>query len=93
MFKFIAVFHVMEVIWMVLMDEFRLKYTCYIIPEAHSGEGDDYKVSRFQQGPFLHLLEDQRGHKNEEYTAQEDGQHSRDDTNNSGTHFPLLSAS
>lgn len=70
-----------------------MKYTCYIIPKAHRGEGDNYKVGGFKQGPFLHLLEDQRGHKDKEYAAQQDGQHSRDDANNSGTHFPFLSAS
>lgn len=70
-----------------------LKYTCYIITKAHSGESDDYIIGGFQQGPFLHLLKDQCGHKDEEYAAQQDGQHSRDDANNSGTHLPLLPAS
>lgn len=90
--KFIAASHIICVILRIIEENEALMYTCYVIPKTHSGESDDHKVGGFQQRPFFHLLEDQCGHKDEEYASQQDGQHSGDDPNNSWTHFPLLSA-
>ena len=66
-------------------------YTCDIVSKAHCGQGDDYEIGRLQQGPFLHLLEHQDGHCDEEQAAQQDGQEGRDDSHDRRAHPPFLS--
>lgn len=64
--------------------------TCDIVAEAHGGQGDDYKIGGLQQGPLLHLLEDQDGHCNEEQAAQQDGQQGGDHSHDGRAHPPFL---
>lgn len=64
--------------------------TCDIVSKAHRGQGDHHKIGRLQQGPLLHLLEHQDGHRNEEQAAQQDGQEGRDHPHDGRTHPPFL---